>query len=687
MKNSQLFPIHLSGLLIGLALLLAGCNFGRPAGDRNAARPAATSTPVPIFQTPQPSSVRQHAPIPAAEALSVDELSALTTEEQLRLVAVPTRDLRDLALRLKPGIDEIPLVVNDTAPDYPVGTISDFWVHNTANNSTSQIQAELVYKTAVAYAWVEVDQDFDLAKLSASIDRFSENSYPAERAFFGSELSPGIDNDPRIHILHTVQTGGGVAGYYSSADEQSRLANEYSNEKEMFYISLSWLNSTRDYEVYETVLAHEFQHMIHWANDRNEETWVNEGLSEFAQEVAGYDPDTGFASSFSQSPDTQLNTWNETTGDNGDHYGSAYLFMAYFAQRFGPELTQALVADPANGPRGFDEVLAAAGQPLDFNSLFADWVVANYVDDPNALGLDGVYGYRKFEQRAPRLDNTLDEYPVAPIETGVQNYATDYTLLKGQGDIIIDFQGQTDTRLTSTEPFSGQHAWWSNRGDDSDSHLTRRFDFTTVQLGAPLTMDVKMWWDIEVDYDYGYVLVSRDGVKWEIIPGPHTTTDNPSGNSFGAAYTSQSSKVVASDAGKPGWVTEQFDLSAYAGEDVYIRFEYIMDDAVNLSGWWIDDIAIPAIDYAADFENGADGWESEGWLLTNGELTQGWLLQVLELEDNILSTVRRPEVDANGRAVIDVTGLGNGKTAVLAISALAPVTTETANYSFEIKTR
>ncbi|MCB0139621.1 MAG: immune inhibitor A, partial [Caldilineaceae bacterium] len=282
---------------------------------------------------------------------------------------------------------------------------------------------------------------------------------------------------------------------------------------------------------------------------------------------------------------------------------------------------------------------------------------------------------------------TLDKYPVAPIETGVQNYATDYILLNGTGDIAINFQGQTGTRLTSTEPFSGERAWWSNRGDDSDSRLTRHFDFTAVQPGAPLTMDVTMWWDIEVDYDYGYVLVSRDGHKWEIIPGPHTTMDNPSGNSFGAAYTSQSSKVATSNAGKPGWVTEQFDLSAYAGEEVDVRFEYIMDDAVNLSGWWIDDISIPAIDYATDFEQGADDWESEGWLLTNGQLTQGWLVQVLELENNILSAVHRPEVDANGHAAIDVTGLGDGKTAVLAISGLAPVTTETANYSFEIETR
>lgn len=691
-RNQLLPPLSspyrlLSLLLLGLTLLLSGCNFGSSRADRNAARPAATSTPVPVFQTPQASSVRQYAPISETEVLSVDELSTLTTEEQLRLVTVPTRDLRDLALRLKPGVDEIPLVVNDTAPDYAVGTVSDFWVHNVQTNSNSQIQAELVHKTDVAYAWVEVGEDFDLESMAASIDRFSEVSYPAARAFFGSESNPGIDNDPRLHILHTAQTGGGVAGYYSSADQQSRLANEYSNEKEMFYISLSWLNSVRDYEYYETVLAHEFQHMIHWANDRNEETWVNEGLSEFAQEVAGYDPDTHFASSFSQQPDTQLNTWNETTGDNGDHYGSAYLFMAYFAQRFGSDLTQALVADAGNGPRGFDDVLAAAGQPFDFNSLFADWVVANYVDDPNALGLDGVYGYRQFEQMAPRLDNTLDQYPVESVDTTVQNYATDYVLLNGEGDITINFQGQATTRLTSTEPFSGQRAWWSNRSDESDSRLTRRFDFNAVQPGEALTMDVTMWWDIEVDYDYGYVLVSRDGVKWDILPGSHTTTDNPSGNSFGAAYTGQSATLVQEDAGKAGWVTEQFDLSAYAGEELFVRFEYITDDAVNLSGWLIDDISIPAIEYATTFENGPDGWESEGWLLTDGQLEQGWLVQLLELEDNILSTVHRAEVDADGRATVDINGLGENKTAVLAISAIAPVTTETAEYSFEIESQ
>lgn len=674
-------------VLIGIALL-SGCNGASEDGQPLAPRPEATSTASSIPNTPVVKG--KQAVISDAEATPVPAalLSDLPTEEQLHLVTVPTRDLRDLAERLKPGVDEIPAVVNETPPSYEIGDQRTFWVHDTQTNSNHQITAELFHTTDVVYAWVEVDQPYSRDDLVRSIDTFSTEIYPAEVAFFGREANPGVDNDPRLHILHTTRTGSGVAGYYSSADQYSSLANAFSNEKEMFYINLTWLNALRNYESYETVLAHEFQHMIHWANDRNEETWVNEGLSEFAQEVAGYPPDTIFARTFANRPDTQLNTWNESTGDNAEHYGSAYLFMNYFAQRFGPEVTKLLVAQPANGIEGVNAALAEAGLDATFETLFADWVVANYADDPNALGMDGVYGYRDFMQTPPRLDKTIDQLPDTQQAT-VYNHATDYILLENAGDIRVDFAGQIETQLAGTRPFSGSHAWWSNRGDDSDTRLTRAFDLTHIPAGESVEMEVTMWWDIEADYDYGYVLASRDGQHWDILEGPSTTTENPSGNSFGAAYTGQSIDPhdENGDTASPEWRVERFDLSPYAGEEILLRFEYVTDDAVNSSGWLIDDIHISAIDYSTDFENGADGWQSEGWLLTNNRLTQRWLLQVLELQDNILTSIERVEVDQDGRASIEIDGLGNGKTAVLAISALAPVTTEPAAYEFSVESQ
>ena len=120
-------------------------------------------------------------------------------------------------------------------------------------------------------------------------------------------------------------------------------------------------------------------------------------------------------------------------------------------------------------------MLAEAGTELRFDDIFADWVVANYADDPNALGTDGVYGYHLFEQAAPTVEQMFERYPVLPYTSTVSNLATDYILLKGDGAVAVNFDGQEGTRLAATQPFSGDFAWWSNRGDDLDTRLTRKF--------------------------------------------------------------------------------------------------------------------------------------------------------------------------------------------------------------------
>ena len=677
--------------LMAFLLLACSAQAGTGAATAQATRPGAIVAPMASPSPSAPAAARPAAallkplPLDTPVPVTVDHLNDLSTEEQLASVIAPTRDLRDLALRLDPARNDIPIVVNRTTPHYAVGDKLSFWVHDLEANSNIQITATLIYKTNVAYVWVEDGQPYDHDAIVRSIDRFSQQSYPAERALFGSEWKPGVDDDPRLHILHATGLGGGIAGYYSSADEYSRLARGFSNEKEMFYINLAWLNSSRNYNYYETVLAHEFQHMIHWHQDRNEDTWVNEGMSEFAQEVAGYPPDNVFTNAFDAKPDTQLDTWSENQQGNGVHYGAAYLFMTYFSQRFGRDLVQAVVANPANGIDGFNDALDAAGLGKSaasrFDGIFADWVAANYVNDPNALALDGVYGYRNIQKKAtPALDQTYSQYPTPIRRSSVHNYATDYVSLKGTGNVEMQFSGQSDTQLANLTIHNGQQAWWSNRGDDFDTRLTRQFDLRHVSPNIPVQMNASMWWDIEANYDYGYVLVSRDGQKWDILQSEHTTTQNQGGNGFGPGYTGES----GANGEAPQWVIEHFDLSPYIGSEIQVRFEYVTDDAIDGSGWFLDKIAVPALGYASDFEHGNDGWQSEGWLLTDNHLTQRWLLQVLSFQDKQLTAVQRFPVDATGHAQVDINGLGNGKTAVLAISALAPVTTEPAKYEFEI---
>ena len=68
---------------------------------------------------------------------------------------------------------------------------------------------------------------------------------------------------------------------------------------------------------------------------------------------------------FSELPDTQLTAWSDNPDDRTQHYGAAYLFMSYFLQRFGNEMTQAVVASDANSSESFDEVLQAKNTGLD----------------------------------------------------------------------------------------------------------------------------------------------------------------------------------------------------------------------------------------------------------------------------------------------------------------------------------
>jgi len=622
--------------------------------------------------TPEPTAL----PGPTRERTVVEATSTppASTEERLAAAVLPVRDMRDLALRLRAEEDDIPVVVNPTPPHFEEGDVETFWVGNLDTDEHYQIEAVLRVRLPHVYMWVERGADVNLADLQRSARRFEEQSYPTDRAFFGSEWSPGVDNDVHLSILNATNLGDHVAGYFSSADEFSHLANTYSNEKEMFYINLD--NNPPGTLFYDGTLAHELQHMIHWANDRNEDTWVNEGCAELATELNGYSRGSADIV-FSDEPDTQLTTWTDDPSLNTAHYGNAYLFMSYFLDRFGEQLTKAVVASPADGPAGFDDALATAGSELRFDDIFADWVVANYLDSRTLEG--GRYGYQRDNPEQVRLERRFRRFPVEE-ETTVSQYAADYYELAGRGDVVIDFCGATETRLVATEAHSGRSAWWSHRADDSDTRLTRSFDLRAVSRA---TLEYWLWYDIEDGYDYGYVQVSADGGEsWHVLQGGHTWDYDPVGNAFGVGYTGKSGDPDAAT-----WVLEQVDLTRYVGQEVLVRFEYVTDDAVTYPGLLLDDIAIPELGYFDDAEGGEAGWSAEGWVLTDNHLTQRWVVQLIE-KGPVDTIVRRLEVGDDGCGYAVVEDLGRvGRTAVLIVSALAPVTTEKAPYRFEIQTR
>jgi immune inhibitor A len=613
------------------------------------------------------------------------------TEELLEAAVIPVRDLHDLAIRLS-GLDpETPRTVNPSgSPDYEVGDRRTFHVSNVDTDEQFDIEAVLEYKTEHVYMWVESGARFQRDNLEAAADLFEEETYSTNREFFGSEWSPGVDNDPHLSILHARDLGNSVAGYYSSADEFVAEVRDDSNEMEMFYINID--NVTINDEFYNGVLAHEFQHMIHWYNDRNEETWLNEGFSELATFLNDFDVG-GSDWVFAMEPDTQLNSWPEGPGAAGANYGAAYLFTSYFLDRFGSDATKALVAHPENSFASVEVVLNELNADLSYEELFADWVVANLVDDPSIE--DGHYGYQAIDPPSFDIETTYygNAYPVSESAV-VSQHGTDYIELEGERPLTFRFTGSTQVGLVDTSAYSGRYFWWSNRSDDSDMMLTRAFDLSDVgeEASEELTLEFWTWYDIEEDWDYAYVEISADGGEsWEILTTPSGTSTNPNGNSFGWAYTGRSGSGSSAE-----WIQERVDISAYAGQEVQIRFEYITDDAVNRPGFILDDLAIPAIGYFDDFEedgegstmSSSNGWNAAGFIRHANVLPQRWLVQmILYGSDGRVSTVDRLELNGDQSGALVVPLDSRSDRAVIAVSGLAPVTTEWASYNYEVEER
>jgi immune inhibitor A len=630
-----------------------GTTTSTPAPVRDS---APVLTPTPVASTTRLPTLPSPTPVPQ-----------MSTEQVLANTDIPVRDRLDLARRFRLSDQPIPAVVNPTPPAYQVGDQEMFWVGESDTLRHFLVTANLRYVGPHSYWWIEDGYEVPDSDVIASADVFENTIYPTNRAFFGGEWSPGVDNDPRVHIF--IGNVPGVGGYFYSINEYSKLINPYSNEKEMFFINIAAAKPGSDR--LDSILAHEFQHMIHWYNDANEETWVNEGLSELAMVLNGYDTG-GTERTFVQTPDTQLNTWGDSPNESIAHYGGSFLFMSYFLERFGEEMMRQVVAHPANGADGFNAVLAAGGYPYRFDDLFADWLVANYLDTPT-LG-EGVWGYRDLSVDAVALDAQYTEYP-AHKESTVSQYAADYATFESpRGTLTIEFSGASQVKVVPNEPHSGVYEWWSNRGDDSDMTLTRSFDLSGVDQA---TLQFWTWYDIEEDWDFAYVEVSTDGGQtWNILPGRYTTAENKSGNSFGQAWTG-----ISGDGDIPQWVQEEVDLSAYAGQVIDVRFEYITDDAVNHAGFLLDDMTIPAIGYSDDVEAGDGNWQTAGFVRMDNTLPQHYVVQVIELGDEL--RVQRMTLDEHNRGQMTVAGLGvTNDRVVLVVSGVTPFTTEVASYHY-----
>jgi hypothetical protein len=597
--------------------------------------------------------------------------------ETLENAPVPTNDLRDLASRLQ-NKDDIPLTLAETPVARKVGEKETFWVTNMDNDKTFQVKAVMRYAGEYLYFWIENGVFYNEEDLRQLAETYDRKIYQTDREFFGSEWTPGIDNDPHIYILLAKDLGATIAGYFSSFDSFSSQAHKYSNEHEMIFLNAD--NIILGNKFTYGVLAHEFQHMIHWYHDRNEETWLNEGFAELAAFLNGYGTG-GFDEIYVSNPDIQLTYWPGGDKDTSANYGASFLFTNYFLGRFGEKATQALVGHPDNGMVSVDAVLKDIGavdpttqKPITTDDFFLDWTISTYLNDPKVA--DGRYYYKEYPD-APKThaSKAIASCPTNQVTSDVHQYGVHYIQIDCKGNYSLDFEGSTQVKVLPADPISGSYAFWSNRGDESDMILTRSFDFTNVS--GSLTLDYQVWFDLEKNYDYAYVLASTDGKRWQILKPPSGTNQDPSGNSYGWGYNGLSG-------GGAKWINERVDISQFAGKEVQLRFEYVTDAAVNGEGIIIDDISIPEIGYKSDFEKDDGGWKGEGFVRIQNMLPQNFHLALIK-QNKGYTTVDNIQLNPDNTASIMIEINGNTKDAVLVVTGTTRFTNQTAAYRYTIR--
>lgn len=241
--------------------------------------------------------------------------------------------------------------------------------------------------------------------------------YQQVRQVFGSEWNQnppgGNDGDTKVVIFffRPETLGANLFGYTSPVD-QSLSTSEVSNRAEIVYI-----NAGKDNNQTLATIAHEFQHLVNQNEKvarqgtfpegaRDENISVNEGLSGLAEEVCGFDVNSGNS--------LLATVINDYLGRPEEHeffnffktgaaYGQSYLFFKYVREHFGDQTIRAIVTSTQTGKTNLDQRL-----PQGFSETFRRWTIANYATNLGG-SVPSIYRY-------PSGFRTNGSYPAGQLQ-------------------------------------------------------------------------------------------------------------------------------------------------------------------------------------------------------------------------------------------------------------------------------
>ncbi len=204
-------------------------------------------------------------------------------------------------------------------------------------------------------------------------------------------------------------------------------------------------------------------------------------------------------------------------------------------------------------------------------------------------------------------------YRSVKVDTTVPNNGSTLTinfqLIPGVNEFYFDFEADNGNFVGSPSwewgtpasgpgsAYQGSKLWATNLSGSYSSNEHAELTTLPLDLGAFIhpKLTFAHWYDIEesstpnIAWDGGNVKISTDGgATFTLIRPVGDYPDSISVNTTSNALAGQ--PVYSGTSG--GWLLAEFDLSAFAGETVILKFDFGSDGSVTYDGWYIDSVSV-----------------------------------------------------------------------------------------------
>jgi hypothetical protein len=299
----------------------------------------------------------------------------------------------------------------------------------------------LVYTGTNCRAYVGSGETVSQPQVEALADTFDAAIYPTATSWFHPDSPPTMID---LKIYDFGDGSGGAAGYF---------IRSFSTRNELYVDS-------QDLSIADEIVAHEFEHLLHYDLDMDEEVWLDEGLADLSIRVSlGTDKPAlqGHIESYEQSPTNDLLDWGDEIAD----YGAVYAFIAYLADHYGGQsFISDLASDLRNSVSSVNFQLSDKGFSDRFMQVHNKVKGANIADDPSYGG--GIYDQGLISIGISTMEGTTSAYPYSRTVTGSVRYAGYYFMLgSGSSSLEASINSTSSVHATVLGTTTSDSVKWS----------------------------------------------------------------------------------------------------------------------------------------------------------------------------------------------------------------------------------